>query len=73
MKKNETHDKNTLKYEQLWLQYYNDTLLEKGIITEEEHHKMNTRIVNRKGRIAPLLNPWTARLWQFSGIDFVNK
>ena len=53
MKKNEANDKNTAQYEKLWLRYFNDTLLEKGIITEDEHYKMNTRIVNRKGRVAP--------------------
>lgn len=53
MKKNETNDKNTAKYELLWLRYFNDTLLEKGIISKDEHYKMNTRILNRKGRVAP--------------------
>ena len=53
MKKNENNDKAKAQYEQLWLRYFNDTLLEKGIITEDEHYKMNTRIVNRKGRVTP--------------------
>ena len=53
MKKSEANDKNTALYEKLWLRYFNDTLLEKGIITEDEHYKMNTRIVNRKGRVTP--------------------
>ena len=53
MKKNENNDKTKAQYEQLWLRYFNDTLLEKGIITEDEHYKMNARIVNRKGRVAP--------------------
>ena len=55
MRKNETNDKNKAQYEQLWLRYFNDSLLEKGIITKEEHQKMNTRIVNRKGRVTPSL------------------
>jgi hypothetical protein len=53
MKKNETNEKNKIQYEQLWLRYFNDSLLEKGIITKEEYQKMNTRIINRKGRVAP--------------------
>lgn len=51
------NDKNKAKYEELWLRYFNDSLLERGIITEEEHRKMNNRIVSRKGRVAPSLNP----------------
>ena len=57
MKKNETNEKNKHQYEQLWLRYFNDSLLEKGIITKEEHRKMHSRIVNRKGRIAPSPTP----------------
>ena len=53
MKKNERNDKNKIQYEQLWLRYFNDSLLEKGIITKEEYQKMNTRIINRKGRVSP--------------------
>ena len=56
MRKNETNDKNKAQYEQLWLRYFNDSLLEKGIITKEEHQKMNTRIVNRKGQVTPSPN-----------------
>ena len=44
------------QYEQLWLRYFNDSLLEQGIITKEEHQKMNARIVNLKGRVAPFSN-----------------
>lgn len=33
--------------EQLWLTYYNDTLYEKGIITEDERNKMRIKIKNR--------------------------
>ena len=53
MRRNEANDKNKAQYEQLWLRYFNDSLLEKGIITKEEHQKMNSRIVNRKGRVTP--------------------
>ena len=56
MKKNETNEKTKIQYEQLWLRYFNDSLLEKGIITKEEYQKMNTRIINRKGRVAPSPN-----------------
>ena len=57
MKKNETNEKNKIQYEQLWLRYFNDSLLEKGIITKEEYQKMNTRIINRKGRVTPSPRP----------------
>lgn len=30
--------------EQLWLTYFNDTLYEKGIITEDQRNKMRTKI-----------------------------
>jgi len=33
--------------EKLWLTYYNDTLFEKGVITEEERNRMRIRINNR--------------------------
>ena len=56
MRKNETNDTNTAQNEQVRLRYFNDSLLEKGIITKEEHQKMNTRIVNRKGRVTPSPN-----------------
>ena len=56
MKKSELNDKNKAMYEQLWLRYFNDSLLAQGIITKEEHQKMNTRIVNRKGRVTPSPN-----------------
>lgn len=57
MKKNETNEKAKIQYEQLWLRYFNDSLLEKGVITKEEYQKMNTRIINRKGRVAPSPRP----------------
>ena len=57
MKKNDTNEKTKIQYEQLWLRYFNDSLLEKGIITKEEYQKMNTRIINRKGRVTPSPRP----------------
>jgi len=33
--------------EKLWLTYYNDTLFEKGIIAEEDYHKMKLKINTR--------------------------
>ena len=57
MKKNETNEKTKIQYEQLWLRYFNDSLLEKGVITKEEYQKMNTRIINRKGRVTPSPRP----------------
>ena len=57
MKKNETNEKTRIQYEQLWLRYFNDSLLEKGVITKEEYQKMNTRIINRKGRVTPSPRP----------------
>ncbi len=33
--------------EKLWLTYYNDTLLEKGVITKDEHDKMRVKIMTR--------------------------
>lgn len=33
--------------EQLWLTYYNDTLFEKGLITEDERNQMLRMIQNR--------------------------
>ena len=35
--------------EKLWLTYYNDTLLEKGVISQEEHDKMRVKIKTRAG------------------------
>ena len=31
----------------LWLNYYNNTLLEKGIISKDEHRKMKIKINNK--------------------------
>lgn len=33
--------------ERMWLQYYNDTLLAKGVITEAQHRKMRAMISSR--------------------------
>lgn len=33
--------------EQLWLSYYNDSLYEKGLITNNERNRMRVRIQNR--------------------------
>lgn len=30
--------------EQIWLQYYNQVLFERGMITEEEHNRMANRV-----------------------------
>lgn len=34
--------------EKMWLNYYNNTLLEKGLITQQQHRKMQTIISARK-------------------------
>ena len=34
--------------EKMWLHYYNNTLLEKGLITESQHHKMRVSINSRQ-------------------------
>lgn len=34
--------------EQFWLLYYNQTLFERGLITEQERNRMANRISNRK-------------------------
>ena len=56
MNKKEATNQSKAQFEQLWLRYFNDSLLAQGIITKEEHQKMNTRIVNRKGRVTPSPN-----------------
>lgn len=33
--------------EKMWLNYYNNTLLEKGLITETQHRRMQVRISSR--------------------------
>ena len=34
--------------ERMWLSFYNNTLLEKGIITNDQHRRMKTYIATRK-------------------------
>lgn len=34
--------------EKMWLNYFNNGLLEQGIITPEQHRKMNLQIATRK-------------------------
>lgn len=34
--------------EKMWLHYFNNSLLEKGLITEAQHSKMKTQISRRK-------------------------
>lgn len=34
--------------EKMWLHYYNNTLLEQGLITETQHRKMRVSINSRK-------------------------
>ena len=36
------------KVEKMWLNYFDNSLLEKGIITPEEHRRMESQIVTRK-------------------------
>lgn len=36
------------KVEKMWLNYFNNSLLGKGIITPEEHRRMEAQIVTRK-------------------------
>lgn len=42
-----TEQKKRSIMEQLWLDYYNDTLYEKGVITEDERNKMRIMIKSR--------------------------
>ena len=37
--------------EQLWLTYFNDSLLKNGAITKEEHERMRVIIKNRSFRM----------------------
>lgn len=34
--------------EKMWLNYYNNVLLEKGLITQVQHHRMQVQINSRK-------------------------
>ena len=47
LKKGMTEQKKESVLQKLWLTYYNDTLYEKGIITETERNKMRVMIKNR--------------------------
>lgn len=42
-----TEQKKRSIMEQLWLTYYNDTLYEQGVITEDERNKMRIKIKSR--------------------------
>ena len=46
-KKTMTEQKKQSVLEKLWLTYYNDTLYEKGVITEDERNRMRVRIKTR--------------------------
>ena len=43
--------KKNLVMEQLWLTYFNDSLLKNGVITQEDHERMRVSIKNRSFRI----------------------
>jgi len=43
--------KKNLVMEQLWLTYFNDSLLKNGAITKEEHERMRVIIKNRSFRL----------------------
>ena len=44
---NISEKKKNLVMEQLWLTYFNDSLLKNGVITKEEHERMRVMIKNR--------------------------
>ena len=46
-KKAMTEQKKESVLEKLWLTYYNDTLYEKGLITEQQRNKMRVMIKTR--------------------------
>lgn len=39
-------------YEELWLRYFNDTLLKQQIITEDEHIRMFQKILERTAKLS---------------------
>lgn len=47
-----TNEENEVKkryvIERMWLNYFNDSLLEKGLITESQYRKMKIQINSRK-------------------------
>ena len=47
-----TEEKKQSVLDQLWLTYYNDTLYEKGLITEQERNKMRVKIRNRNSSLS---------------------
>lgn len=51
-KKRMTEQKTQSIIESLWLSYYNDTLYERGMITEVERNKMRVKIKNRAASIS---------------------
>ncbi len=52
MKPGMTEEKKQSVLDQLWLTYYNDTLYEKGLITEQERNKMRVKIRNRNSSLS---------------------
>ena len=48
---NISEKKKNLVMEQLWLTYFNDSLLKNGAITKEEHERMRVIIKNRSFRL----------------------
>lgn len=38
-------NKTKTEYEKLWLKYFNDTLLAKGMLSNEDYRKINSKIV----------------------------
>jgi len=47
---------------QIWLLYFNRTLLERGIISEKEHNQMKVKIQSESGGCRhPIGPPWAAR------------
>ena len=51
MKPGMTEQKKQSVIEQLWLNYYNDTLYANVLITEEQRNKMRLRIKNRNSSL----------------------
>ncbi|MDO4730992.1 MAG: hypothetical protein Q4B14_02550 [Clostridia bacterium] len=47
-KKSMTEQKKESILQKLWLTYYNDTLYDKGLITETQRNKMRVMIKNRE-------------------------
>lgn len=41
---------------QIWLLYFNRTLLERGVITEKQHNQMKVKIQSQPGRCLSLGN-----------------